>query len=183
MKRGVTLVRLVSREGMMHRMKRSMLVKSRSRLMAFFTTVLLVSLNSASAGGKDPLSPSLVRPGNLDHRIELPQGYLKVYSVSDEFNDGAYYAHSSYAIYSIDGRLFKMVENNISLTDDLIPWEVTLPIGSYTVVARSQRVGEVRVRFVIKAGQRTIVDLDLAEQETYIRHFEPSDRMASSGDS
>lgn len=70
----------------MHRMRRSMLVKPRSRLMAFFTTVLLVSLNSASAGGKDPLSPSPVRPGNLDHRIKLPQGYLKVYSVSDEFN-------------------------------------------------------------------------------------------------
>jgi hypothetical protein len=58
--------------------------------MAFFTTVLLVSLGSASAGGKDPLSPGPVRPGNLDYRIELPQGYLKVYSVSDEFNDGAY---------------------------------------------------------------------------------------------
>ena len=164
----------------MHRMRRSMLVKSRSSLMAFFTTVLLVSLGSASAGGKDPLSLSPVRPQNLDHRIELPQGYLKVYSVSDEFNDGAYYAHSSYVIYSIDGRLFKRVENNISRTDDLIPWEVALPIGSYTVVARSQRVGEVRVRFVITAGQRTIVDLDLAEQETYRRRFQTSDRVASS---
>jgi hypothetical protein len=164
----------------MRRMRRSMLVKSRSSLMAFFTTVLLVSLGSASAGGKDPSSPGPVRPGNLDYRIELPQGYLKVYSVSDEFNDGAYYAHSSYAIYSADGRLFKRVENNISRTDDLIPWEVALPIGSYTVVARSQRGGEVRVRFVIKAGQRTIVDLDLAEQETYRRRFETSDRVASS---
>ena len=47
--------------------------------------------------------PGSVRPGKLDYRIELPQGYLKVYSVSDEFNDGAYYAHSSYAIYIIDG--------------------------------------------------------------------------------
>ena len=167
----------------MHRMRRSMLVKSGSRLMAFFTTVLLVSLGSASAGGKDALSPSRVRPGNLDHRIELPQGYLKVYSVSDEFNDGAYYAHSSYAIYSAHGRLFKTVENNISRTDELIPWEVALPIGAYTIVARSTRAGEVSVQFVIKAGQRTIVDLDLAEQETYIRHFQPSDRMASSGDS
>jgi hypothetical protein len=67
--------------------------------MAFFTAVLLVSLGSASAGGKAPLSPGPVRPGNLDYRTELPQGYLKVYSLSDEFNDGAYYAHSSYAIY------------------------------------------------------------------------------------
>jgi len=151
--------------------------------MTFLTTVLLVSLGSASAGNKDPLFPGPVRPGNLDYRTALPQGYLKVYSVSDEFNDGAYYAHSSYAIYSGHGRFVKTVANNISRTDELIPWEVTLPIGAYTIVARSARAGEVRVHFVIKAGQRTIVDLDLAEQETYIRHFQPSDRMASSGDS
>jgi hypothetical protein len=119
----------------------------------------------------------------LDYRAELPQGYLKVYSVSDEFNDGPYYAHSSYAIYSAHGTLFKTVDNNISRTDELIPWEVALPIGAYTIVARSARAGEVRVHFVIKAGQRTIVDLDLAEQETYIRHLQPSARMVSPNDS
>jgi hypothetical protein len=151
--------------------------------MTCLATVLLMSLGSASAGSKDPLFPGPVRPGHLDYRTPLPQNYLKVYSVSDEFNDGAYYAHSSYAIYSAHGRLFKTVENNISRTDELIPWEVALPIGAYTIVARSTRAGEVSVHFVIKAGQRTIVDLDLAEQETYIRHFHPSDRMASSGDS
>jgi hypothetical protein len=63
--------------------------------MAFFTAVLLVSLGSTSAGGKDPLSPG-------------------------------------------------------------------------------------RVHFVIKAGQRTIVDLELAEQETYRWRFQTSDRVASS---
>ena len=160
-----------------------MLVKSTWSLMTCLATVLLVSLGSASAGSKDPLLPGLVRPGNLDYRTALPQGYLKVYSVSDEFSDGAYYAHGSYAIYSAHGRLVKTVENNISRTDELIPWEVALPIGAYTIVVRSARAGEVSVHFVIKAGQRTIVDLDLAEQETYIRHFQPSDRMASSGDS
>ena len=126
------------------------------------------------------MPPRPSKTGELDYRIDLPQGYLKVYSVSDEFNDGAYYAYSSYTIYSTHGRLFKRVENNISRTDDLIPSQVALPIGSYTVVARSQRVGEVRVRFVIKAGQRTIVDLDLAEQETYRGRFQTSDRVASS---
>src|SRR5437016_5984579 len=165
---------------MMHKMRRSMFVKSRSSLMAFLTTVLLVSLGSASARGKDPLSPSPVRPGNLDYRIELSQGYLKVYSVSDEFNDGAYYTHSSYGIYSTHGTLFKRIENNISRNVELIPWEVALPIGSYTVVARSARGGEIRVHFVIKAGQRTIVDLDLVEQETYRRRFQTSDRVANS---
>jgi hypothetical protein len=154
----------------MHRMRRSILVKFRSSLMAFFTTVLLVSLDSASAGGNDPLSPSPVRPGNLDYRIELPQGYLTIYSVSDELNDGAYYAHSSYAIYSTDGTLVKAVENNISRSDEIIPWEVALPIGSYTVVARSQRSGGVRVHFVIKADQQTIVQA--------IRNFSILPRLA-----
>src|SRR6266850_3059665 len=164
---------------MMHRMRRSMLVKSTWSLMTCLATVLLVSLGSASAGSKDPLLPGPVRPGNFDYRTALPQGYLKVYSVSDEFNDGAYYAHSSYAIYSTHGMLVKTVENSISRTDELIPWEAALPIGSYTVVIRSARVGEVRVRFFIKARQRTFVDLDLAEQETYRRYLQTSYRLAS----
>ena len=167
----------------MQRMRKNMLVEFRSSLMVFFTTVLLTSLGCASAGGKDPSSPGPVRPGNLDYRAELPQGYLKVYSVGDDFNDGPYYAHSSYAIDSAHGTLFKTVENNISRTDELIPWEVALPTGAYTIVARSARAGEVRVHFVIKAGQRTIVDLDLAEQERYMRHLQPSARMVSSNDS
>src|SRR5437016_12568368 len=106
---------------MMHRMRRGMLVKSRSSLMAFFTTVLLVSLGSASAGGKDPLSPGAVRPGNLDYRTELPQGYLKVYSATDRFNDGdaRYFPHSSYAIYKIDGRLYENVRNHRSADDEV----------------------------------------------------------------
>jgi hypothetical protein len=84
---------------MMHKIKRGMLVKSRSSLMTLFTTVLLVSLGKASTGGKDPLSPGAVRPGNLGYRTELPQGYLKVYSATDKFNDGdaLYFPHSSYA--------------------------------------------------------------------------------------
>ena len=165
----------------MQRMRKSMLVESRSSLIVFFTTVLLLSLGSASAGGKDPLSPSPVRPGNLDYRIELPQGYLKVYTATDEFDDGGvpYYAHSSYTIYTTDGKVFKNVENHISRNDE-IPEVVALPVGSYTVEARSERDGYVRVPVVIKAGRRTIVDLDLAEQETYRRHLQTSDRVASS---
>jgi hypothetical protein len=118
-----------------------------------------------------PLFPRAGRPGNLDYRTELPEGYLKVYSVSDEFNDGPYYAHSSFAIYSTGGRLFKRVENNISRTEEIIPWEVALPAGSYTVVAQSATDGEVRVHFVIRSGHRTIVDLDLTEQETHRRRL------------
>jgi hypothetical protein len=116
----------------------------------------------AQAGGKDPLSPGPIRPGNLDYRTELPQGYLKVYTATDEFDDGGvpYHAHSSYTIYTTDGKVFKNVENHISRNDE-IPEVVALPVGSYTVEARSERDGYVRVPVVIKAGHRTILNLDV----------------------
>ena len=113
------------------------------------------------------MSPGPVRPGNLDYRTELPQGYLKVYSATDEFNDGdaLYFPHSSYAIYTIDGKPFKNVKNQRFPADE-IPEVVALPVGTYAVVARSERDGYGRVLVVIKEGQQTIVDLDLWEKKT-----------------
>jgi hypothetical protein len=121
----------------------------------------------AQAGGKDPLSLAPVRPGNLDYRAELPQGYLKVYSATDEFNDrGAlYFPHSSYAIYTIDGKPFKNVKNQRFPADE-IPEVVALPVGTYAVIARSERDGYGRILVVIEEGQQTIVDLDLWEKKT-----------------
>ena len=95
------------------------------------------------------------------------QGYLKVYSATDEFNDGDawYFPHSSYAIYTIGGKLFKKVKNQRFPADE-IPEVVALPVGTYAVVARSERDGYGRVLVVIKEGQQTILDLDLWEKET-----------------
>ena len=99
----------------------------------------------------------------------------------DEFDDGgvAFYAHSSYVIYTTNGKLVKNVENHISRSDE-IPEVVALPVGSYMVVARSEKDGYIRLPVVIKAGRRTIVDLDLAEKETYRRRLQTSNRVASS---
>ena len=121
----------------------------------------------AQAGGKDQFSPSPVRPVTLDYRTELPQGYLKVYSAIDRFKDGDawYFPHSSYAIYTTGGKLFKNVKNQRSPADE-IPEVVALPVGTYAVVARSERDGYGRVFVVIKEGQQTIVDLDLWEKQT-----------------
>jgi len=93
---------------------------------------------------------------------ELSQGSLEVYSATDEFKDGdaRYFPHSSYAIYTTDGKLLKSVGNHISRTDE-IPEIVALPVGSYTVVARAEKYGYVRVPVAIKEGQRTILDLDI----------------------
>jgi len=83
----------------------------------------------------------------------------------DEFNDGSawYFPRSFYAIYTIDGKLFKNVKSQHS-ADDEIPDVVALPVGSYMVVARSEKGGYVRLPVAIKAGQRTILDLDLREK-------------------
>lgn len=113
----------------------------------------------AEGGQRDPLVLGSVRVASNDQR-KAAHGYVKVYSLSDEFNDGAYYAHGSFAIYYRDGRLFKRVENYFQRTDDIIPWEVTLPVGSYTVVAQLVRGGEVRAHVVITTGRTTILDLD-----------------------
>ena len=121
----------------------------------------------AQAGSKDPLAPGPVRPGSVDYGIELPQGYLRVYSATDEFKDGDawYFPHSSYAIYTIDGKLFKNVKNH-RFANDEVPEVVALPVGTYTVVARAERDGYGHVLVVIKEGQQAILDLDLWETKT-----------------
>jgi hypothetical protein len=135
----------------------------------------------AQAGGKVtslfwPVGPE------LDYRTELPQGYLIVNSATDTFDDGGvpYHAHSAYSIYTADGRFFKHVENHISLSDEL-PSLVTLPTGSYTIEARSENHGYVRVPIVITAGRRTVVDPDREQTATQKRlaRAEHSRRLAN----
>ena len=122
---------------------------------------------AAQAGDKDPLFPGAIRLGNWDDHTESRQGYLEVYSASDEVRDGdtRYFPHTSYVIYTIDGELFKSVQNHRS-ADDEIPELVSLPVGSYRVVARSVRGGYVRILVVIKKDQETVLDLDLWETVT-----------------
>ena len=137
-------------------------------------TLLIVSLTFSlgssiygQARDRSVLYPGPVRPGSLNFRTELLQGHLKVYSVRGDFNDGDawYFPRSSFAIYTIDGKLFKNVKSQYS-ADDIIPEVVALPVGTYTVVARSKRDGYVRILVVIKKGQQTILDLDLWEKKT-----------------
>ena len=122
---------------------------------------------AAQAGDNDPLFPGAVRPGNWDYHTESRQGYLKVYSASDEVREGdtRYFPHTSYVIYTMDGNLFKNVKNHRSGGDE-IPELVSLPVGSYRVVARSLRGGYVHILVVIKEDQETVFDLDLWEAMT-----------------
>jgi hypothetical protein len=147
-------------------------MKSPLRSFLLKATLLIIPLalcfggsTVAQAGGKDPLSPGPVRPGNLDYRTELPQGYLKVYSATDEFHDGDawYFPHSSYVIYTIEGKLFKNIKNKRSPHDE-IPEVVPLAVGTYAVLARSENHGYIRALVVIKEAEQTVLDLDLWEK-------------------
>lgn len=59
--------------------------------------------------------------------------------------------------------------NQISRSDE-IPEIVALPVGFYTVVARAEKAGYIRVPVVINEGQQTILDLDAWESKT-LRQF------------
>ncbi len=98
----------------------------------------------------------------------LAEGYLLVYSATDEVSDGdvPFNAHSSYLIYTPNEKLFKSVENHMSRSDE-IPDTLRLPAGSYIVEARSANDGYVRVRVVIKPSRRTLLDLDPRGKESH----------------
>ena len=126
------------------------------------------------AGQRDS-STGPIQP-ELHDQAELRQGYLLVYSATDRFDDGGtfYYPHSSYSIYRADGRFFKNVENHISKSDE-IPALVTLPVGSYTILLRSENRGYIRLPIVITAGRRTILDPDEAQTDLQKRLAQPRD--------
>jgi hypothetical protein len=140
---------------------------SRTKLLIVLFAFSCGSLMMAQAGGNESLFIGLVRSGTLDHGIGLAEGYLLVYSATDEFSDGdlVFNAHSSYLIYTSDGKLFKSVENHMSRSDQ-IPERVSLPAGSYIVEARSANNGYVRVRVVIKPSRLTHLDLDSRDKES-----------------
>jgi len=134
---------------------------SKTKLLIVLFASFCASLMMAQAEGTHPLFMGLLRSGPPDHGTRLTEGYLLVYSATDEVSDGdlVFNAHSSYSIYTSDGKLFKSVENHLSRSDE-IPERVSLPAGSYIVEARSANNGYVRLRVVIKSGQRTILALD-----------------------
>ena len=136
-------------------------VTTRHLAVAMFIAVALLGTTRGNETEKTALAKGEAKAG------QLSQGSLVVYSATDAFEDGdvPYYAHSSYTIYTPDGKLFKNVENHISRSDE-IPEVVKLPVGSYVIEARSERDGYVRVRVVIKAGRQTIVDLDSSGKES-----------------
>ena len=136
-------------------------VTPRNLAVAMFVAVALLGTTRGSE--TETMAPAT----GTEKAGQLSQGSLVVYSAKDAFDDGdvPYYAHSSYAIYTTDGTLFKNVENHMSRSDE-IPERVSLPAGSYIVDARSANKGYVRVRVVIKPSRLMLLDLDSSDKES-----------------
>ena len=134
---------------------------SKTKLLIVLFAFSCGSLMMAQAEDTHSLFIGLVRSGSPDHNTRLAEGYLLVYSATDEVSDGdlPFNPHSSYLIYTTNGKLFKSVENHMSRSDE-IPDIVRLPAGSYIVEARSTNNGYVRVRVVIKPSRQTVLNLD-----------------------
>ena len=128
-------------------------------------SLIICSSTIAQAKDRKPLFFWLIRPGGSDYPVGSSRGYLTVYLRADESYDGNswYFPQNLFAIYTIDRKLFKNVTSQLS-TDEEIPEIVALPVGSYIVVARSEKDGFIRLPVAIKAGRRTILDLDLRQE-------------------
>ena len=133
-------------------------------------SLIIGSSTIAQAKDRNPLFCGLIRPGGSDYPVGSSRGYLMVYLRADESYDSNawYFPQNLFAIYTMDGKLFKNVTSQYS-ADEEIPEAVALPVGSYMVVARSEKDGYIRLPVVINAGQRTILDLDLREKGTLRR--------------
>jgi len=134
---------------------------SKTLLLVAVIGSLIANLAMAQDDTGDSFFVGAMNIAPANHSAHSAEGYLLVYSATDPFDDGdlVFNAHSSYSVYTPDGKLFKNVENHISRSDE-IPELVTLPVGSYTIQARSERQGYVRVSVVIRIGQHTVLHLD-----------------------
>ena len=134
---------------------------SKTLLLVVLLGSLIASLAMAQDATGDSLFVGSMNIASANHRPHSAEGYLLVYSATDPVDDGdlVFNVHSSYSVYTTDGKLFKNVENHISRSDE-IPELVSLPVGSYIVGARSENNGYVRLRVVIKPGQRTTLALN-----------------------
>ena len=103
-------------------------------------SLIVGSSTIAQAKDRNSLFCGLIRPGGSDYPVGSSRGYLMVYLRVDESYTGNawYFPQNLFAIYTIDGKLFKNVTSQLS-TDEEIPEIVALPVGSYMVVARSEK--------------------------------------------
>lgn len=102
----------------------------------------------------DPIGPRMAGPR------PAPHGYLRVYTATVDLQSGKlpYQVHTPYLVYNDQGRRVRNVVNHVGDTDQA-PMTVTLPPGSYHLLAEAAGYGRVTVPVVIAGGMLTEVHL------------------------
>ena len=98
--------------------------------------------------------------GRLDF-IGLSKGFLQVYSATHPVDSGGiiYQPHSSYSVYSIEGKRLWGVINHVG-QDDNRPMTIQIPPGFYFVYAESDRFGQLKVPVFVVGNKTTVVYLE-----------------------
>ena len=122
--------------------------------------VLPILMTSCASSGSPVVLPP-VGPEPTAVVEATSTGQLQVYTATRDIDDGNthYFPHTSYTIYSLDGKIVRNVANRTSIHDEN-PTVVELPAGTYTVLARSASQGIVKVEVVIEAGKLTTAKLE-----------------------
>ena len=106
----------------------------------------------------DPIGP--MSGGRLDFP-GLSKGFLQVYSATHPVDSGGiiYQPHTSYSVYSIEGKRLWGVINHVG-QDDNRPMTIQIPPGFYFVYAESDRFGQVKVPVFVVGNKTTLVYLE-----------------------
>jgi hypothetical protein len=132
-----------------------------TRDLAAWIVVGILPLMASCTASRDSVVVGPVGPEPLTVDALAPNGYLKVYTGTEDHHDGDvhYFPHTSYTVYAEDGRtVVRKVANAISIHDE-DPSLVQLPAGKYVVLGEVGNGGMVKVAVVVQPGQLTRVDL------------------------
>ncbi len=108
-----------------------------------------------------PVVLGTVGPDPTAKVLATTTGFLKVYTAVKcyPYDRQYYFGHTDYGVYDAAVKRVKSVQN-AAWFHDLAPALVTLPAGTYNVVAWADGYELVEVPVVIKAGQLTEVNLE-----------------------
>jgi hypothetical protein len=136
-------------------------MKCASLIVVSSTAVCLLGCSST------PVAVAPIGPNPVGSERLASTGELEVFSnlaeQSDNENQGsrdpAWYQHSDYNIYNLQGKLVKHVDNSVGHYEQA-PRRVALPAGRYLVKAQAKDYLQVEVPVTIQRGRTTRIHLD-----------------------
>ena len=120
----------------------------------------LISMQAGCAS--TPVALTAVGPNPSVPASQVSNGRLQVFSSlvgRSEGDNPAWYQHTGYEVYNVNGELVKHVDNTVGRYAEA-PRQVTLTAGRYLVKAQAKDYFWVNVPVLIERGQTTRVHLD-----------------------